>query len=177
MLQLKNGFYAFETALHVFPITSDLDRGIDLEEWNSSSLWREGYQDLAEGLIFFGEDVFQDQFCISSRGILRFSAESGKTVMMANSLERWAEVVLADYKYETGWTTASQWQAEHGSLPNGKRLMPRTPFFLGGQYSLDNLWAGDAVEGMRVKADLAMQTRNLSDGTKIKLQIEKKPGT
>ena len=47
--------------------------------------------------------------------------------------------------------------------------MPKVPFFLGGAYSMENLWAGDAVEGMRFKADLAMQTTNLPDGTQIRI--------
>jgi len=71
----------------------------------------------------------------------------------------------------TGWRLAHEWQAVHGPLPQGKRLMPKIPFFLGGQYTLDNLWAGNSIEGMRFKADLALQTRNLPEGTKIRLKV------
>jgi hypothetical protein len=53
--------------------------------------------------------------------------------------------------------------------------MPKSPFFLGGAYEIENLWAGDAVEGMRFKADVAMQTRNMPDGTQVHLVIGKKP--
>lgn len=51
--------------------------------------------------------------------------------------------------------------------------MPKTPFFLGGEYSVSNLFAGDPLEGMRFKADLAMQTRDLSDGSKVRLHVGK----
>jgi hypothetical protein len=173
MLQSKNGFYAFESALHVFPLTSAA--GMSLEEWNSESLWRCGYQDLAEGLLFFAEDAFQDQFALSARGVLRFKAETGETTCLADSIEGWAENILRDYTTETGWPLASQWQADTGPLPAGKRLMPTTPFFLGGEYSIENLWVGDAVEGMRFKADVAIQTRSLPNGSKVKLILEKKP--
>src|SRR5450631_3114757 len=64
MLECKNGFYAFESALHVFPMTSAT--GLSLEEWNADTLWRNGYKDLAEGLLFFAEDVFQNQFCLAA---------------------------------------------------------------------------------------------------------------
>jgi hypothetical protein len=37
---------------------------------------------------------------------------------------------------------------------------------------LENFWLGDSVEGMRFKADLAMQTRNLPEGTPIKLHLD-----
>jgi hypothetical protein len=175
MLQQKNGFYAFESALHVFPLTDDPVNGANLAEWNSPSLWRDDYGDLAQRLLFFAEDVFQDQFCLSSNGVLRFNAETGGTRPVADSLESWADDVVRDYDQVTGWTFANKWQAENGSLPPGKRLMPKIPFFLGGPYEMDNLWAGDAVEGMRFKADIAMQTRNMADGTPVRMVFRKKP--
>ncbi len=169
MLREKNGFYAFESALHVFPIT--LDPGSGLEGWNSESLWRQEYKDLARGLLFFGEDIFQNQFCLSKKGVARFWAESGTLEVLASSIEGWADLILSDYSVQTGWQLAHDWQAIHGPLPRGKRLMPKKPFFLGGQFSLDNLWVGNSLEGMRFKGDLATQTRDLPDGTKIRLKV------
>jgi len=174
MLERKNGFYAFESALHVFPLTGEPVGGSNLAEWNSDSLWRSDYGDLTSRLLFFAEDVFQDQFCLSSSGVLRFSAETGGTKPIAQSLESWAELILRD-DHATGWTLAKTWQAENGPLTPGKRLMPKIPFFLGGAYSMDNLWAGDAVEGMRFKADLALQTRNLPDGAQVRIVLGAKP--
>lgn len=175
MLQLKNGFYAFESALHVFPVTSDPEVG--LEAWNAGPLWRNGYGDMAEGLLFFAEDVLQDQFCLSQKegGVLRFYAETGKTTPVAESLEAWARVILSNYKIETGSPLAHAWQAKNGPLPPGTRLMPKTPFFLGGEYNIENLWVGNPLEGMRFKADLANQTRDLPEGARVKLQIAPKP--
>ncbi len=172
MLERRNGFYAFESALHVFPLTSPV--GMSLEEWNAESLWRHGYEDLTEGLLFFAEDIFQNQFCLSADGVLRFYAETGATAFMGDSIESWAEKILGGNGNETSWQLASRWQAENGPLPTGKRLMPKIPFFLGGAYSIENLWAGDPVEGMRFKADLALQTRKLPDGSAVRLVIGKK---
>ena len=173
MLEQKNGFYAFESALHVFPIASP--NCMSLEEWNAPSLWRDGYQDLAGGLLFFSEDVFQDQFCLSSAGVLRFRSETGGTSFCADSIEKWAAAILQDYSRQTRWALASEWQRAHGPLPVGKRLMPKTPFFLGGEYSIDNLWVGDSVEGMRFKGDLAVQTRDVPDGASVRLVVGKPP--
>ena len=175
MLEQKNGFYAFEYALHVFPLTSDPETG--LEGWNAESLWRNGYEDLAEGLLFFAEDILQDQFCLSKKqsGVHRFHAETGQTTFMAESVEEWAGVILSNYRTETGWPFVHEWQEKNGRLALGKRLMPKTPFFLGGEYKIENLWAGNPLEGMRFKADLAMQTRNLPEGAQVKLNIAPKP--
>ena len=39
LLQVRNGFYAFSNALHVFPsVSSDLSWG--LEDWNMPGLWK-----------------------------------------------------------------------------------------------------------------------------------------
>lgn len=175
MLHKKNGFYAFEAALHVFPLTGDPETG--LVGWNAVSLWRNDYEDLAEGLLFFGEDILQDQFCLSVKqpGVFRFHSETGELVFIADTIEGWAGVVLSNYQRETGWPFVHEWQAKNGLIPFGKRLMPKTPFFLGGEYNLHNFWVGNSLEGMRLKADLARQTRHLPEGSAIKLRIAPKP--
>jgi hypothetical protein len=174
LLQKKNGFYVFESALHVFPLGGSLEP--ELSSWNASSSWRDDYGDLAEGLLFFAEDILQDQFCLSMHhhGVLRFQSETGQVAPVAGDFDEWARVLLADYPMETGWTFAHEWQKEHGPFPAGKRLMPKKPFFLGGDYNLANLWAGDSLEGIRFKADLARQTRELPDGATLRLHIDPK---
>jgi hypothetical protein len=171
LLQRKNGFYAFESALHIFPVGNN-DPG-SLESWNSETLWRSAYKDLAAGLLFFAEDILQDQFCLSqqSRGVFRFKAETGRTSLMAQSIDQWAAVILGDYRIETAWPLAHEWREKNGPIVRGKRLMPKRPFFLGGKYALENLWLGDAVEGMRFKAHLALETRDLPDGAKVELHV------
>src|SRR5271157_1907267 len=171
MLEQKNGFYTFEFALHVFPLTSDPQTG--LEGWNAGSLWRNEYEDLTEGLLFFAEDILQDQFCLSKKksGVHRFQAETAQTTFMADSMEGWAGLILSNFRMETGWPLVHEWQEKNGPLPLGKRLMPKTPFFLGGEYKIENLWAGDPLGGMRLKGDLAMQTRYLPDGAQVRLKV------
>ena len=175
MLQRKNGFYAFESALHVFPLAGD--SRIGLEEWNSISLWRDAYEDLTEGLLFFAEDILQDQFCLSLKqeGVLLFYAETGQTAVMADSVEQWANLIVSNYKRETGWPFVEQWRSKNGPLSLGKRLQPKTPFFLGGEYNASNLWAGDPILGMRFKGDLAIQTRHLPEGASVELKIAPLP--
>jgi hypothetical protein len=171
MLRARNGFYAFESALHVFPTSCGPNNQMDLEKWNSDALWRYAYDELAQGLLFFAEDLLQDQFCLSSSGILRFKAETGETVFFAKSIEQWADRILTNHRTETAWPLGSEWQRQNGPLASGKRLMPKTPFFLGGEFASANLWEGESTEGMRFKGELATQTKNLKDGTTIKLQF------
>jgi hypothetical protein len=175
MLQLKNGFYAFEQALHVFPVGSDITSTATLEDWNSQTLWRNAYADLTDGLLFFAEDILGDQFCISGiqSGVFRFDSERGETTNIAASIEGWAHKILSDYRVETGWPLANQWQTKHGPLLLGTRLQPKIPFVYGGAYALDNLWAGDSVEGMLFKGEVALKVRDLPEGSQVQMQIKK----
>jgi hypothetical protein len=174
MLELKNGFYAFEHALHVLPTASDVTGTMTLEEWNSTTLWRSAYDDLTKDLFFFAEDIFGDQFCLAAdqKGILRFYAETAERTVMADSFEQWANVLLSNYEVETGWTLAHDWQLSNGQLQFGQRLQPKIPFVYGGEYALDNLWAGDAVKGMLFKAEVAMKVKGLPDGTRVRLEVK-----
>src|SRR5579859_2790734 len=70
----KNGFYAFESALHVFPLETS-GNALGLRQWNEDALWRSGYGGLAAGFLFFAEDVFGRQFAIGDEAIYSFDAE------------------------------------------------------------------------------------------------------
>jgi hypothetical protein len=71
---LKNGFYAFESTLHVFPFTLSGDV-LSFQRWNSSDLWRKDYPELGKDTYFFAEDVFGLQFCIKDNNIFVFDGE------------------------------------------------------------------------------------------------------
>jgi hypothetical protein len=169
-LTRRNGLYAFESALHVFP-AGQIPGVMDLEQWNNPTLWIEHYGDMARGIVFFAEGIFADQFGIRGREIVRFKAETGLWEPVAGSLEDWANLILEDYPYQTGWPFAHDWQEEHGALPCGQRLVATIPFMFGGDFKVSNFHALDAVEAMRLHGDLALQTRDVPDGTKIKFEI------
>ena len=138
LLYHKNGFFAFESALHLFPAGCRKSH-IDVESWNRGDSWRRLYGDAINGHIFFAEDAFGDQFGVGVEGVYRFDPETGAIKEHSSDLEQWAETVLDDYEYETGYPLAREWQAQHGPLPEGKRLLPKIPFVLGGAYDVDNL--------------------------------------
>lgn len=170
LLQRKNGFYAFESALHVFPAASPTN-GPDLEEWNSDTSWRHEYGDLASDKLFFAEDAFGNQFCIEDGHICAFDAETGACERMCSSFEEWAERILDDHDVLTGYPLLHAWQAAHGAIASGHRILPRVPFCLGGEFAIENLYASDAVRGMRFRGDLARQIRHLPDEAQVVLRV------
>lgn len=170
LLESKNGFFSFECALHVFP-AGKAASGYDVESWNEPTGWMSGYGDFAKDYLYFAEDVFGEQFSIKDDSVFRFDPETGSYAFMADSIEAWAHLVLEDYHAETGYNLAHEWQTKNGVLDMSKRLIPKTPFILGGEYSLDNLFALDAKRGMELRADIWHQIKDLPPGTKIEIKL------
>jgi hypothetical protein len=170
LLQLKNGFYAFESALHFFP-AAPFENEMTLSRWNSFGLWRYEYGDLADKMLFFAEDAFGSQFCLHDHHVCFFEAETGELKVMSNTIVEWVEHILADYEVPTGHPLLHEWQTRHGALPIGHRLMPKVPFVLGGEYALSNLYAISAVSGMKTRGNLARQIKELPDGAQIQFRI------
>jgi hypothetical protein len=169
-LRQKNGSYAFESALHIFPI-GQKGSVMDLTSWNSPDLWRGAYGDLTNRHVFFGEDIFGNQFCLMHDSVGRFDAETGEVIQLAGTLEDWAKLVLSEYELHTGCRLANKWQSRYRMLNFGERLLPKMPFVTGGTYTVENLYAIDSVRGMRLRGDLALQIRHLPDGTPIRYKI------
>ncbi len=199
LLHERNGFYAFESALHVLPsnclksgvsigtdtsvthtgtllLSQDdndqlMESRIDIERWNMDMLWRHEFGTSAEGLLFFAEDIFGEQFALSDGEVWRFNPESAAREKFAANLNEWAKRLVEDYSYETGYKQAHDWQLKNGPLPQGKRLIPKTPFIMGGEFEIENLFALDAVKAMRYRADIWRQIQALPDGTQVKLKV------
>lgn len=170
LLNKKNGFFAFESALRVFPSCSS-KLSIGLEDWNSEYLWRKDYSGLADGCLFFAEDVFGGQFCIKNDVVCSFDPETGALEEVAHNLEKWAKELLNEYNVWTGYSLAHEWQEKNGMLESNSRLMPKTPFVCGGQFELANLVVISAVSGMRSRANLARQIVDMPDGAQIEFKI------
>lgn len=170
MLSQRNGFYSLEGALHVFP-THSSEKEIGLDRWNENTLWRDAYQGLTNNCLFFAEDIFGGQFCIKDNQIYTFDPETGALDYLADDIEGWAKAIVSDYEVLTGYPLAHQWQKRNGILPAGKRLLPKIPFVVGGEFTLDNLHLADAIEGMRFRAHIANQIKSLPDGAQIKITI------
>jgi hypothetical protein len=170
MLQRKNGFFCFESALHVFPyVTVDASWGV--ADWNAPSLWKEDFQGLADNLFCFAEDVFAVQFFLAEDGVHTFNPETGDREAVASTLTEWAEKILIDYNGLTGYPLAHQWQQENGVLQPRQRLMAKRPFVLGGKFAVSNLAALDGARIMKNLGNLAHQIHTLPDGSPIQFDI------
>ncbi len=170
LLGRRNGFYAFAGALHVRSATTS-GAEIGLADWNDPALWRSGYGALGDEWCCFAEDAFGGQFACRDSAVATFDPESGEVEMMATGIEDWADQMLQNHEVLTGWPLAQAWQALNGSLATGRRLIPKIPFVLGGEFVIENLYDADTVLSLRYRADIAQQIAKVPDGTTVQLQV------
>jgi hypothetical protein len=171
LLADKDGYYAFESALHLFPSRS-VPGHIGVVEWNSRDLWKGEYGALIpDNLVFFSEDIFGVQFGLDENSVIEFDPETADIRFVADDVDDWAKLILSDYETITGFPIAHQWQIANGPLPVGTRLSPLTPFVLGGAFDLANIKCSNAVDGMRIRAPIARQIHDLSDNSRISLNV------
>jgi hypothetical protein len=58
-----------------------------------------------------------------------------------------------------------------GRFLGGTRLFPKTPFVLGGEYDVENLFALDASKGIMYLAEIYQQITHLPNGTEVRLRV------
>lgn len=108
-LNVHNGVSAFNGGLRIFGTISNLLPAI--AEWNRSELWKVEYHGIDEGLYFFAEDVFGNQFGFDSQGaVFRFLAETGDREACGQSFEKWLEMLLADPIEELNLWLLDDWR-------------------------------------------------------------------
>jgi hypothetical protein len=100
-----------------------------------------------------------------------FDPETGDRRVVASSLEGWAQQLLADFESMTGYPLSHAWQQRFRPLPLGKRLIPKIPFVLGGDFVIENLYPLYSLVGMQVRGELAVQIRDLPDGAQVTYRV------
>lgn len=170
LYQYRNGCFAFMRALVLYP-TVDTEDFIDLSSWNALKLWDDYDLDEIANYIFFGQDIFGNQFCIYQNAFYQFDLETGKSEYIADDFQKFIYILMQDYKFWTGYPIAHMWQEENGKLPNNQVLMPKIPFCLGGKYELDNLYATDILSAIQIKLNIYHQLKDLPPGSEVQIQL------
>lgn len=168
LIEARNGFYAFASALFVRPWGGGVGSA---EWWNTAGGWGAAYGESVDGLTFFAEDVFGFQFAVDPGGVHLFNPETAQLERMAASVEEWADQILANFNELTGYTLAQSWQSRNGPLKPGFRLAPSVPFILGGRYEVADLKEQRDLELARIRAHVHAQIKDLPDGAQVKITL------
>ncbi len=171
MLGQCNGFFLYNASVQLFRAGSE-GLGPELASWNYEDTWKDVHGRRAGELFCFAQDVFSVQFAVvDNAAVVTFDPETGEVTWVGESLEAWAQWLLAEPAGRTGGPLATAWQEENGPLEPDQRLMPYRPFVFGGSYELANLRAVNAVEAMRARGPIAQQLRLLPEGSRVSIMV------
>ncbi|QEM09138.1 SMI1/KNR4 family protein [Mucilaginibacter rubeus] len=166
--KICNGGYFYDRALQIYSIKTD-------KEYNNifriNQVIADEYKEIVEGIFFFAQEIFSNQFGFSKEGIVFFNIETGEKEVVANNFDEWVDVILDDISYYTGQNISREWKEKGGLLELNMRLCPTKPFIIGGEYEVDNLSSQTFPGYISSNANIARQIYNLPDGTPVRLKI------
>ena len=175
LLELHNGGYFHGHALHVFGACEG-PAWHSLRAWNATATWRDTFGDATDGLVFFAEDAFGDQYAYTSvpgqsGSVVCFEAELGRVVPVANSFLDWLEEMVERPSSALPVDVVVAQTTAERRLHAGTHLYAWPPLFAA--ESRDGVSVGhvDAVEAMRFRGELARQIRNVPAGTQVKIDL------
>lgn len=176
LLERINGGYLFQRALHLFG-ACERPAWHSLAAWNAPATWRDAYGPLTDGLIFFAEDAFGDQYAYSRRPgepsaeVLRFESELGRAHAVAPTFAAWIDGLLLQPSSLLPIDVIAAQAAEGKRLQPGNQLFAWPPLF--SLEAAEGVTVGhvDALEAMRFRGDLASKISGLPTGTQVKITL------
>ena|SRR5947209_359043 len=170
LLALHNGLTAFDGGLRVFGASPGVLPS--LQDWNKLDTWRFAYKELIHnGLVFFAEDVFGNQFALDGGHVCYFNVETGKTNYFAKSFSAWLTIVLEDPVDTLQLPIYKNWLAGGESLKPSEHLCPIYPFVVKGTPSTRELYRVNNAADMIYKGGFAYQIKDAPDGSDVRMKV------
>jgi hypothetical protein len=125
-----------------------------------------------EGARILCTNLFGDAFLVDATGAVHMLSRSGASIeQVASSEEEFCEKLIHD---EEGWQLrplADRCAAAGKTIGEGQCYAFTTPPFLGGDYSVDNVWVSPWREWFALTADLYNQTKDLPEGASVQVNV------
>lgn len=171
VLATNNCGFFFDQSLQIYSYSS-INEFNDID--NVNILFQGEYKHIFEGLITFGQDLFGNQFCfnVENDEVIFFNSETGEREILAPCFENWIDIISNQSEYYTGINTLKMWLINN-QLSYDQRLYPIIPFIMGGEFTINNLFAIKFPEFIISYCNIARQVYDLPDGTPVKLNIGK----
>lgn len=172
LLELVNGAYLHGRALHLFGACQS-PPWHSLLAWNAPDTWRDTYGEAAQGLTFFAEDAFGDQFAYNGQAgeVVVFEAETGRVTPCAPHFLAWLEEMVERPGGLLPVEPVEQQRAQGQHLQWGTQLFAWPP--LSTVESREGVSVGhvDAREAMRFRGQLAARLRELPIGSQLAVEL------
>lgn len=168
-IKKNNGGCFYNNSLHLFGFSNyNLFHNINYR----NEIMANNYGNISKDLMFFAEDLFGNSYAFETSKIVLFNIESGQKETISSGFSDWLKILNTDLDYLTGVSFTEEINNENKkALAQSKRLCPKYPFVLGGQYSIENLVLKDYIENIQFSSSIAKQIYNLPEGAKVKINI------
>lgn len=162
-----NGGFFFRNSLQVYSLD-------DVNDYNNimiiNKYMETNYSNMLEGEFFFAQDIFGNQFGFSTKGIVFFNIETGEKEYVAERFNDWIDLIFNDLECYSGVVILELWDSKKTHIKYNERLCPIIPFVVGGEYEIENLYAGSFPNYILANVNIANQVYNLPEGTDIQLK-------
>lgn len=161
LLQRWNGCYALGGALHLFG-ACEVPPNQSLDAWNRADGWRQGFGPILEGVWFFAENAFGDQFGYRHKKVVRLRVFEGRLEPIAASFSEWLGLVVTEPARFLATELFEQCVRAHGPLPFGGHFAPPPTWHPSIPLRVDEISVLPARDNMELRAVAAMHTPTLS---------------
>lgn len=169
--QRGNGGYFWGGLLHVFGACAQ-PMFHSIQAWNDAEGWRGPYGAAADGLVFFAETAFGNQFAFDEKGaVWLFIASEGVAKQCAENFDQWLEAVLDDEVQEAFEFRRDQYARFstqfRKKLEHGNHIQAYPPLDFVEDPAQSELSEVDAFDNMLFLADLARAIADLPEGVRL----------
>ena len=167
-LKMRNGGYFCNYGLQFYSISGNINYQ---DIFYLNDLLKNEYGVIVSDLFFIGQDIFGNQFGINKDGCHLFNIETGDTEFLAKDFNELLEIIYYDLSYYSGMKLIDEWIKQNNKFLASERFVPKIPFVLGGNYTIDNIYSMDCILAIKYNANIAKQVHNIPDGTDFKIVI------
>jgi hypothetical protein len=157
-LRRWNGCYALQGALHLFGARSDVPNQ-SLDQWNRADGWRQSFGMLIDGVTFFADTGFGDQFGYRDGKVVRLRALDARVERMASSFTEWLELVFLEPSRYLSTDLFEACVARLGPLPPGGHFAPAPTHAPGDPVSVAALEVMPCRDNLELRGAASMVVR------------------
>lgn len=150
-----NGCYALTGALHVFGARPDPPNQ-SLDAWNRHDGWRAAFGALVEGVTFFAENAFGDQFGYRDGKVVRLRVFEGRIERMAPDFAEWLTLVSVEPARFLATDLFEQCVRRLGPLPLGGHFAPPPTWVPSTSLRVDQMTVLPSRDNMELRGAASM---------------------
>lgn len=150
-----NGCYALGGALHVLG-AREAPPNQSLDAWNRADGWRQAFGALVEGVTFFAESAFGDQFGYRDGKVVRLRVFDGRIERLAADFAEWLSFVSVESPRFLATDLFEQCVRRLGPLPPGGHFAPPPTWAPASPLRVDEMTVLPARDNLELRGAASM---------------------